>query len=332
MATDTAILTATVPTAPAITIHDRRTDVTPTLQFRQMSMADTPAVSRVLAAYAPPARTCDFSIGGLFMWIDYFRYEIAVSHGTMWIRGLNEKDLSTTAFSLPVGALPLRTSLELLRRHCREAGIPCVLSAVPASELTRISEAAEITDLEPLDDWSDYLYELNAFATLSGKKMSKKRNHVNRFMTDNPGYRFEPLTARNIEDVREFFAGQSLDADKAVSADYERLQVLEVLRHPELYGFEGAVLSTPDGRVAAFTMGEVLGDTVYVHIEKMDHTVAGAGETVAHLYARMMAERYGETLRYINREEDAGDEGLRQAKLSWHPADILRKYNVTLKI
>lgn len=266
------------------------------------------------------------------MWIDYFRYEMSVHHGTLFIRGLNEKDLSTNAFSLPVGALPLKNSLAILRQYCREHSIPCVLSAVPGSELERIQQYAEVIDIEPLDDWSDYLYDIQSLATLSGKKMSKKRNHVNRFLAENPDFKFEPLSSDNIDAVRDFFASQTLDADKGVSADFERLQVLEVLRRPELFGFEGAVLSTPEDGVVAFTMGEVLGDTLYVHIEKMNHLVNGSGETICHLYADMMSKRYGESLKYANREEDVGDEGLRKAKLSYHPIEILPKFNVTLKV
>lgn len=305
---------------------------TDTLQFAPMSINDMDTVRRILTAHTPASRTCDFSVGGLFMWIDYFRYEMAVSHGTLFISGLNEKDLSTQAFSMPVGTLPLVNALALLRRYCRENNIPCVLSAVPASDLERIRLAAPILDIEPLDDWSDYLYDMSSMSNFSGKKMSKKRNHVNRFMADHPDYSFTTLDDSNIDAVRNFFAAQELDTDKSVSADYERLQVLEVLRHPALFGFEGAVLSTPTDGVVAFTMGEVLGDTLYVHIEKMDHNIAGAGETVCQLYARMMSDRYGESLRFINREEDTGDEGLRRAKMSYHPVEILRKYNVTLQV
>ncbi|MDE6378584.1 MAG: phosphatidylglycerol lysyltransferase domain-containing protein, partial [Duncaniella sp.] len=104
-------------------------------------------------------------------------------------------------------------------------------------------------------------------------------------------------------------------------------QVFAVLDNLDAYPFEGAVLSTPGHGVVAFTLGEVIGDTLYTHIEKMDHTVNGAGETINKLFAGMMSARYHELV-YINREEDTGDPGLRHAKESYHPAMILRKYNV----
>lgn len=159
--------------------------------------------------------------------------------------------------------------------------------------------------------------------------MSKKRNHVNRFMADNPGWMFEPLSDANLPAVTHFFERQHLAADKSVTADFERLQVIEVLSHPQLFGFEGGVLYSAPDRIAAFTMGETIGDTLYVHIEKMDHEVAGAGETINKLFAAHMLS-LNPDLRFINREEDTGDLGLRRAKESYHPNALLRKFNVTL--
>ena len=83
------------------------------------------------------------------------------------------------------------------------------------------------------------------------------------------------------------------------------------------------------GKVVAFTVAEIIGDTLIVHIEKMNHDVSGAGESINKLFAAEMLMRYP-GLKYINREDDAGDPGLRKAKQSYHPAAMLRKFNVTL--
>lgn len=128
--------------------------------------------------------------------------------------------------------------------------------------------------------------------------------------------------------MKKFFTDTHLPLSKPALADVEREQVMHVLDNLDDYGFEGAVLSTPADGIVAFTLGEVKGDTLYVHIEKMNHEVAGAGETVNKLFAAMMTERHPEVL-YINREEDVGDPGLRHAKESYHPAEMLDKYNVT---
>lgn len=263
------------------------------------------------------------------MWSEYFNYTYSIYKDTLYIKGVTEDDVTRPAFSLPVGASSLSESLDVLKGYCRSHGcMPLVFSAVPEIyvEQLRSLGAADIT---MLDDWGDYLYEAQSLATLSGKKLGKKRNHVNRFMLDNPDYLFEPMTSAMVSEVREFYSQIHLPFSKPVLADIEREQVMCVLDNLDRYGFEGAVLSVPGQGIVAFTLGEVIGDTLYTHIEKIDHLVAGAGETVNKLFAEMMIARHPD-LRYINREEDVGDPGLRRAKESYHPVAVLSKYNVEM--
>lgn len=296
------------------------------LDFNALTLADLPDVMPMLRQ--SPWRTCDFTAGGMMMWIDYFRYTFCVRGGTLFVKGVAEDDVTLPAFSLPVGAMPVEQSVALIRDHCRANGIEARLSAVPEEALPLLGRMNPRSVTE-LTDWADYVYDAASLASLSGKKLNKKRNHVNRFTTDNPGYTFVPLDASNISAVRRFHDSLPLAAGKPVMAEYERMQVSRVLGNPSAYPFEGAVLSVPERGVVAFTLGEVAGDTLHVHIEKMDHTVAGAGETVNRLFAEMMTRRYP-GIRFINRQDDAGDPGLRRAKESYHPIRLLRKYNVVL--
>lgn len=301
------------------------------LRFKRITLDDIPAIHSILTAAAPASsRTCDYSIGGIFMWIDYFDYSYCIVNDTLFIKGVTENDVATPAFSLPVGAMELGDSVALLRDYCVSHGpMPLKFSAVPEDRLEELRQLGA-TLVEPLEDWSDYLYDASSLATLSGKKLSKKRNHVNRFFADNPGYRFEPLTRDNLGSVKDFFDASHLALDKPVLADVERIQVKAVLDNLDCYPMmEGAVLSTPDNGIVAFTIGEVLGDTLYVHIEKMNHTVPGAGETINNLFAKHIMERHPKVC-YINREEDTGDPGLRYAKQSYHPLALLKKFNVVM--
>ena len=297
----------------------------PLLKFAPLTVADIPAIMPFLPQ--AHSRTCDFTVGGLLMWTQYFSYSYAICRDTLFIKGVTEDDVTRPAFSLPVGKMGLEEAVALLRHYCRINGdSPLTFSAVPEVyvEPLRLLGASEIT---PLEDWSDYLYDIEALSSLSGKHLSKKRNHVNRFMADNPAFEFTPLTSANAAEVERIYSLEQLPLSKPALADVEREQVMEVLRHLDAYPFEGAVLSTPSQGIVAFTLGEVIGDTLYVHIEKMRHDVAGAGETINKLFAaRMAAEHPG--LAYVNREEDVGDPGLRYAKTSYHPCMLLRKFNV----
>lgn len=57
----------------------------------------------------------------------------------------------------------------------------------------------------------------------------------------------------------------------------------------------------------AFTIGEIIGDTLFVHIEKTTMPWR-VGETVNKMFAARMTGTHPE-VRYINREEDVGDPG-----------------------
>lgn len=274
-------------------------------------------------------RTTDFSYGGLLMWVDMFQYEYCIHADTLFIKGVLEDDRTKPAFSLPVGALTPEEYVGLLRDYCCERGIELEFSAVPEYALPLLEPLHEGI-VTPLADWGDYLYDAEALATLAGKKLSKKRNHVNRFMADNPDWSFEPLSDANLAEALAFMDIYDSELDdspmgRAESALTRRMLGYMACGDPVL---AGGLLRT-GGRVCAFTIGDVKGDTLYVHIEKATRAIAGSYETINREFAaHMLASHPG--LRYINREDDSGDPGLRRAKESYRPVAILRKYNIQL--
>lgn len=299
------------------------------LDFKPVTIDVLPDILRFLRRQS--SRSCDYSIGGIYMWIDYFGYEYCITGDTLFIKGLSEDSSRRPAFWVPIGAMPVEDSVAMIRNYCRMRGMEPLFSAVPDDKLELIS-ALPGAEIQELPDWADYVYLASNLATLTGKHYNKKRNHVNRFMADNPDWRLDFITEDNIGEVREFFDRLDNGNDKAdpVMAEYESQQCADVLRHFSQYPFKGAVLRDNDGRIVAFTAGEVIGDTLFVHIEKMRHDVAGAGETINKLFAAAMLREHPEIV-YINREDDGGDPGLRYAKESYRPTMKVRKYNVTFR-
>lgn len=284
----------------------------------------------LLRRYLPMAgtRSCDYTLGGIAMWTGYFRYEYCIVGDTLFIKGLSEDGSGLTAFTLPCGRLPLSDSVQILKDHCRRQGIPLIFSAVPRDRLGDLMRLIP-KDISVLPIWSDYIYSAQSLATLAGKAYNKKRNHVNRFTADNPGWQLRPYTPADIGLVLDLFTRLDSVGDKtdAAMAQYELDHTLDVLRDWDDFGLEGAILLDSRQRAVAFTAGEMSGDTLVLHIEKADHNVAGAGETVNQAFAAYMTRRYPR-LKYINREDDSGDPGLRQAKMSYRPVALLEKFNV----
>lgn len=305
--------------------RQRRPDI---LRFKPMGLEDIPVIRPFLPI--PGVRTCDFTIGGMMMWAGYFGYSYAILGDTLFVKGVTEDDVTRPAFSFPAGSMPLDSAVRVLRDYCRANGaMPLTFSAVPEEKVGALRSLGA-TEVRLLEDWQDYLYSAEALTTLSGKKLSKKRNHVNRFMAEHPDWRLAPLGPGNIEAAKEFYRDCRLPLSKPALAEIERRQVMDVLENLDRYPFEGALLTVgPESRAVAFAIGEVAGDTLYVHIEKMAHDVSGAGEAINKLFAEMMCGRHRQ-IACINREEDTGDPGLRRAKESYRPLAMLRKYNVTM--
>ena len=55
--------------------------------------------------------------------------------------------------------------------------------------------------------------------------------------------------------------------------------------------------------------------------------ITGASSGIGSEFARQLKDRY----EFINREEDTGSEGLRRAKLSYHPHRLIIKYSAIYK-
>lgn len=275
-----------------------------------------------------PGRTTDFSYAGLLMWVDYFKYEYAIVDGTLFIKGVVEDDITKPAFSLPVGSMPLHQSIELIKNYCRQNGMTPELSAVPEYAIEDL-KALNPAKIEELTDWADYLYDAEKLSTLSGKKMSKKRNHVNKFVSLNPGWKLEPLTAENATEAMSMMDDFELEADQTEMAGIERGLSRDLIRRVAEgdRNLEAAVLRAEDGKVCAYTIGDIKGDTLFIHVEKALRGYDGSYEMINYAFAKDVCTRHPE-IKFINREDAAGDEGLKRAKESYHPVELLKKYNV----
>lgn len=300
-------------------------NIVPVLNFKKITHEDMPLIWSFIKN--EPGRTTDFSYGGILMWIEYFNYEFCVYKDTLFIKGVVENERDKPAFSLPIGSLPLEESVALIKDYCNANNIEPEFSAVPEYALETINKL-EPRFVEELTDWADYLYSAEPLATLRGKKMSKKRNHVNRFTADYPEYVFEDLTKENAYEALKFMDIFDLEGDSSEMAAAERelsRNLINRIIEGDKY-LKGGILKV-GGEVVAYTIGDIKGDTLFIHVEKATRKYNGSYEMINWLFAKKNCENNPEII-YINREDDAGDIGLRMAKESYHPLELLKKYNV----
>ncbi len=172
----------------------------------------------------------------------------------------------------------------------------------------------------------DYIYTVEQLSTLKGKKLSSKRNHINRFLENNPDWVYEKIDKNNIKEVDKMHDEweEMADAKNNKSLLDEGRVVKKALKYFDELRFSGGLLRV-NGKVIAFSMGDELNsDTFLVHIEKAFYDIQGSYPMINKQFVLANCMEY----KFINREEDTGDEGLRKAKLSYYPYEIIKKYTV----
>jgi hypothetical protein len=287
------------------------------LNFSDLKLTDIEAVKPFL--HFQRSRICDYSIGGIFMWRDYFHTQFAVYRGTLIfkVRYLNGE----TAFPVPLGENQ-KAAMEELEGYCRGEGIPLVYCTVPKNAVPMLQNRYPEAVVQPSRDWFDYLYRTQDLLSFRGRRYSGQRNHVNKFKKLYPDSAFEEITAENLDAVREFYDRFSKSHEKASElARVESDKVGDLLENYGQYGLFGGFL-TVGGEIVSFSVGERVNDTVFVHVEKADIRYTGVYQVMVQEFLKHFA-REGDL--YVNREEDVGDEGLRKSKLSYHPAELLEK-------
>ena len=267
-------------------------------------------------------RGCEFSFANLYLW---GRQRAAEVEGHLVLFSQFSR---RSVYPYPVGSGDKTAVLEALMADARERGIPCRITGLNQENMALIEEKFPGQFRFHCDrDSYDYVYDIHDLADLKGRKYQKKRNHFNRFRDAYPYYTTEPLTDHNLEEVQALtdrWYAKKLQEDPQGDYHMERAALSKALKHYVALGMEGLVLR--DGAdVLAFTLGSPLSpDTFDIHFEKALPDAEGAYPVINCEFARYLRAKYP-NVRFLNREDDLGIEGLRKAKLSYYPHHLVEK-------
>lgn len=290
------------------------------LKFRRVELEDIGLMRSYFGKY--PSRSCDYSIGGVMMWREYFNYELAVVSDTLFLRGY-DPERGVMLYYMPIGKLdPEQASAMVMEASRNDGRTPLFIYAEETSFDRYCEELVDNNDY--LDEWKEYVYDIEQFIHFSGKKMEKKRNHLNYFMNHYEGFEVEPISQEVCGELVTFtekFAEGHADSEMM---NYESARTIDVLKEYQRYPFEGLLIRYK-GRVIGYTFGEKSGDTFFVHVEKGDVIYRGIYQALSSKLAGYIRSRYPD-VRYLNREEDMGNEYLRKSKESYHPCMIVNKH------
>jgi len=294
------------------------------LIFKKVELSDIKALCPYLEC--EKSHLADYTCGFIMMWKDTLNIEFSIYDETLFLKGTFRE---TQRFYLPCGKLELDESLELIKEYCYDKGIEMELVSIPKERAEAFSEKYNMNYFESRD-YSDYVYNAHDLRTLDGKAYHQKRNHISRFKRENPNYEVKVISESNIDRVRNFY---KIFLEKFPAASnseiMERNCTAYVLDNYNKIDLIGIFIET-DGKVVAFTLGEIKNKILFVHIEKADRYVNGSYPIVNNEFVKYCAENY--IIDWVNREDDSGDEGLRKAKLSYHPSHLALKGRMMKKM
>lgn len=289
------------------------------LQFHTLTISDRDAV-RAVSLHAG-RRNCNYNFANLVGWQFWFQTEVCVLEDAVVLR-YTFKGKRAYMVCTPGALLP-----ELIEAlYADSEGDLTVIgledSQVEALQMLWSRFAIEV---EPIRNQYDYIYSRDSLASLHGRRLNAKRNHINRFRAEHPDFEYRPLTPKLFDECRHltevWMEEKERDINATMQAEHRVMET--VFEHWEALGMAGGCIFV-DGSMVAFTYGSaVTTDTFDVCVEKADRQLEGAFTIINQQFAEHLPEQF----LYVNREEDMGLPGLRQAKLSYHP-EILLSYNV----
>jgi len=292
--------------------------------FVDLELKDRDVFQAFFSEYKPEISELTFT--NLFVWRSHYKFQWSFYKDWLLIVSL-EGEYGTYAMEA-VGPSPrdqvTRLVLEWLKEEKGEYN-----PRIERADERIISEIEDMKGISivPTRDHFDYVYLRDDLVKLAGNKYRSKRNHINQLLRTYT-YRYEELAPDHIEDCVELQEKWCIlrrcEEDLDLLGEWDAVK--EILKCYDSLEVQGAVI-TIESKVVAFTIGQMLNEnTAVVHIEKADPEIPGLYPVINQRFC----ENNLKNAVYINREQDLGIPGLREAKLSYSPDHMIKKFRITL--
>lgn len=275
--------------------------------------------------------TCESMILSTYIWKDYYdtRY-IKTGDGIVWV--YHNKDGFFSAS--PVGKIEhIYENFKFIEKYFNEElGIKLAMYTVDEEAVKELNLNGDLYVVEEDRRYFDYVYDADKLRTLSGKKYHKKKNHLNSFLKNYEGrYEYREIDCDSKDDIIKFLDKWKEDRsieDEYNRVEYESLGIKYVLENCHMLKMRICAVYIDDA-MEAFSIGSYnsTDKTAYIHVEKANPEIRGL---YAYINKEFIIKGFPDAL-YVNREDDMGLEGLRQAKMSYNPVKLVKKYNIFQK-
>ena len=297
------------------------------LDFKNIEITDKPWVDELLK-YSQFKGT-EYCFTSLFIWANFYNSLISRYNDILIVRSLSETGAD---YLYPAGKfsdIELKTILKLISEDAVNLGKSANIIGITNEGISRLENLfPQKFSFIPVRSSYDYIYCVKNLISLTGKKYQPKRNFINHFLS-NENWKYEDISLENITECTEMnnkWCEENYCIHN-ISKQSESCATRKALKNFFQLNLKGGFLRV-DNEVIAFSIGEPLNnDTFIVHVEKAFSRIKGAYPMINREFLFHEASAF----KYVNREDDAGDEGLRKAKLAYNPEYLVEKYNAILK-
>jgi len=287
--------------------------------FTEIDLSFKSIIRNYLSAYRLEAS--EYTFTNLFAFRDAYNFKLSLYKDMLMIL----KDTEPVTLFCPAGGDGVLNALAEGFKYLRRLMENPHFERIPESVVRSYLMDKEKYIVEEERDHFDYVYNVRELVELKGRKFHDKKNKANRFRTSYQ-YAYAPLTPGLIGECLEFehYWCEVRDCGKYPGLQKERCAILEMLNNFEALDIKGGLIRV-DGKIAALTLGEkILPDTMVIHVEKANSDIPGLYQVINQEFLMHEAA----DCVFVNREQDLGIEGLRNAKMSYNPVKFVRKYRV----
>lgn len=297
------------------------------MDFRPLSTTD----QEVLKKYfnSRDILSCEYCYATLVLWNN--RYNITYHTEENYVLFMEEYNGTVYAIMPVCDEAHFEEAFEALKEHFKSLELPVLIYVADEVFADFIKERyPDDYEITTNRDEYDYLYDANALRTLQGKKLRKKRNHVNGFLRDYEGrWEYKEIHTNEDKMICNFMYEWALkkgETDEMLEQELEGVCAL-LANLDKIDVIVGGIFI--DDKLEALTLGSVVnnGKEVLVHIEKADPDVRGLYQMINQQFLINSVP----DVEVVNREDDVGIEGLRKAKLSYYPTGFAKKYTIKEK-
>ncbi|HBE45615.1 MAG TPA: hypothetical protein DDW17_09310 [Deltaproteobacteria bacterium] len=293
-------------------------------EFKHVDLEDRNIIQEILhSSYKP--QTSEWTFTNLFIWRSHYNFQWSIYKDWLLVYCKEDDDIYMMQ---PIGPEGRNVLVDILFQWLKdEKG-----QAIPRIEKADKRFVSELFPskhiiIEPSRNHFDYVYLRENLVQLSGNRYRSKRNHINHLIR---AYTFTyiELQEEHLKDClllqEKWCEMKRCKDDLNLMGEWEAVR--EILTNYHILNLTGGVIMI-EGRVEAFTIGELLNEnTAVVHIEKANPEIPGLYPMIN----QQFCEKSLHNVTYVNREQDLGIDGLREAKLSYYPDHFEEKYQIRM--